>query len=99
MDASIRADTAFADEHTEIQHNHRQIDMNECPEWQLDFRSRKQARGNLRTFQRVRRMSNPSANPGAQQFYHSEQRLINRGGADPYASNAVDPFAENLPAE
>lgn len=89
MDQSIIADTAFADEHSQISHRHNQVDMKHCPEWQLDFRSRKQARGNLRTFQRVRKQSSPVANPTAHQFYNSEKRLISQGDpfADDYASS------------
>ena len=46
--------------------------MNECPEWMLTFSSRVRARGNLRTFRRIRKQVKIEE----EQAYYSDQPLM-----------------------
>jgi len=48
IESRARADNVFYE--ADIPHRFQQFDMGQCPEWQLTFQSRMQARGNLRTF-------------------------------------------------
>jgi len=78
----------FLDDRPDEDDAQSQIDMKDCPVWALTFRSRVQARGNLRTFRRIRK-----------QVKISEERMYNTGSRllqDAFEVNNTDQDCEGV---
>lgn len=75
LDPAIQRDNVYLDQRPEDDDDINQLDMNDCPEWALSFASRVKARGNLRTFRRIRRR----VRINEKQVSQSSDRLLKNG--------------------